>query len=259
MKQRFTAFIAIFTFLFTSTLPVSAAEGDRGKLANRLDNAGRIMDEIMSAPDAGIPQEVLDNAKCIAVVPSMVKAAFGLGGQYGQGVVTCRTKDGWSAPAFYRVSGGSFGIQIGGQAVDLIMLFMNDRGMSTLLNSKVKLGVDASVAAGPVGRTAAADTDAAFRAEVLTYSRTRGVFAGLSLNGSFVQQNGGDTRDFYGRNYTFRSILSGEVKAPEAAQPFLGPVAKWVKTAATNETQTTPQTPPPAQPKPPAAPAAAPK
>lgn len=247
MKQRFTALVVVSAFFLASTAPVTAAEGDRGKLANRLDNAGQILDEIMSAPDAGIPQEVLDNAHCIAVVPSMVKAALGLGGTYGQGVVTCRTETGWSAPAFYRVSGISGGIQIGGQAIDLVMLFMNDRGMTTLLSSKVKLGADASVAAGPVGRHAAADTDAAFRAEVLTYSRTRGVFAGVSLNGTFVQQNGGDTRDFYGRNYTFRSILKGEVKSPEAAQPFLSSVAKWVKTASTNETQTTPQNPPPAQ------------
>jgi lipid-binding SYLF domain-containing protein len=216
-------------------VPAFADEGDRGKLGDRLENAGNIMKEIMDAPDKGIPEEILAKAKCIAVVPSLMKAALGLGGQYGQGVVTCRTASGWSAPAFYRVGGGSIGFQIGGQAVDVVMLFMNDRGMNSLLTDKVKLGADASVAAGPVGRHAAADTDATLRAEVLTYSRTRGVFAGVSLNGSWVQQNDGDTRDFYGKRLSFRTILKGGVPAPEAAQPFLNAVRSAVHETKSDE------------------------
>jgi len=208
-------------FAFAST------EGDRAKLQDRLDDAATIMNEIMSAPDKGIPEEVLNNAQCVAVVPSMFKASLGIGGQYGQGVVTCRTQAGWSAPAFYRLSGGSFGLQIGGQAVDLVMLFMNDRGMHSLLTHKLKLGIDASAAAGPVGRHVAADTDVVLRSEVLTYSRTRGLFAGISLNGSWVEQNDRDTRDFYGRYLLFQTILKGNVQTPPAAQNFISTVTRY--------------------------------
>jgi SH3 domain-containing YSC84-like protein 1 len=205
----------------------ASTEGDRAKLQDRLDDAATIMNEIMSAPDKGIPEEVLNNAQCVAVVPSMFKASLGFGGQYGQGVVTCRTQAGWSAPAFYRLSGGSFGLQIGGQAVDLVMLFMNDLGMHSLLTHKLKLGVDASAAAGPVGRHVAADTDVVFRSEVLTYSRTRGLFAGISLNGSWVEQNDRDTRDFYGRYLLFQTILKGNVQTPPAAQNFISTVTRY--------------------------------
>jgi SH3 domain-containing YSC84-like protein 1 len=208
-------------FSFAST------EGDRAKLEDRLDDAATIMNEIMAAPDKGIPEEVLDSAQCVAVVPSMLKAGLGLGGQYGQGVVTCRMQAGWSAPAFYRLSGGSFGLQIGGQSIDLIMLFMNDRGMQSLLTHKLKLGVDASAAAGPVGRHVSADTDVALRSEVLTYSRTRGLFAGISLNGSWVEQNDRDTRDFYGRYIPFQTILKGNVQTPPAAQNFVSTVTRY--------------------------------
>ena len=205
----------------------ASTEGDRAKLQDRLDDAATIMNEIMSAPDKGIPEEVLNNAQCVAVVPSMFKASLGFGGQYGQGVVTCHTQAGWSAPAFYRLSGGSFGLQIGGQAVDLVMLFMNDLGMRSLLTHKLKLGVDASAAAGPVGRHAAADTDVVLRSEVLTYSRTRGLFAGISLNGSWVEQNDRDTRDFYGRYIPFQTILKGNVQTPPAGQNFVSTVTRY--------------------------------
>jgi len=205
----------------------ASTEGDRAKLEDRLNDSATIMNEIMSAPDKGIPEEVLNNAQCVAVIPSMFKASLGFGGQYGQGVVTCRTQAGWSAPAFYRLSGGSFGLQIGGQAVDLVMLFMNDRGMQSLLTHKLKLGVDASAAAGPVGRHAAADTDVVLRSEVLTYSRTRGLFAGISLNGSWVEQNDRDTRDFYGRYIPFQTILRGNVQTPPAAQNFVSTVTRY--------------------------------
>jgi len=205
----------------------ASTEGDRAKLEDRLNDSATIMNEIMSAPDKGIPEEVLNNAQCVAVVPSMFKASLGFGGQYGQGVVTCRTQAGWSAPAFYRLSGGSFGLQIGGQAVDLVMLFMNDLGMRSLLTHKLKLGIDASAAAGPVGRHVAADTDVVLRSEVLTYSRTRGLFAGISLNGSWVEQNDRDTRDFYGRYIPFQTILKGNVQAPPAAQNFVSTVSRY--------------------------------
>ena len=205
----------------------AASEGDRAKLQDRLDQSATILNEIMAAPDAGIPEEIFNNAICVAVVPSMIKAGLGFGGQYGQGVVTCRTEKAWSAPAFYRLGGGSFGLQIGGQAVDLVMLFMNDKGMRSLLTHKVKLGADAAAAAGPVGRHAAADTDVAFRSEVLTYSRSRGLFAGITLNGSWVEQNDRDTRDFYGRYIPFQTILGGGLAAPAAAQNFLSTVTRY--------------------------------
>ena len=209
----------------------ASTEGDRAKLEDRLNDAATIMNEIMAAPDSGIPEEILDSTKCVAVIPSMLKAGLGFGAQYGQGVVTCRTQNGWSAPAFYRLSGGSFGLQIGGQAVDLVMLFMNNRGMQSLLTHKLKLGLDAAAAAGPVGRHAAADTDVAFRSEVLTYSRTRGLFAGISLNGSWVEQNDRDTRDFYGRYLPFQTILKGNVQAPPAAQNFVSTIARYTMPA----------------------------
>ena len=171
----------------------------------------------MSAPDNGMPEEVFSNAKCVAVIPNMLKAAFGVGGAYGKGVASCRTEHGWSAPAFFSLRGGSFGFQIGGQAADIVMLIMNDRGMNDLLASKVKLGADASVAAGPVGRHADASTDWKMRAEVLTYSRARGLFAGISLNGAVLDQHKDDTREFYGHMVPFRTILLGNIESPKEA------------------------------------------
>src|ERR1700741_3488599 len=160
------------------------AAGDRDKVADRGEAAATVLDEIMAAPDKGIPEEVIGSAQCIAVVPSLLKGGFIVGAAYGRGVVTCRTNTGWSAPACFRVEGGSFGLQIGGQAVDLVMLVMNYDGMHKLLSSKFKLGGDASVAAGPVGRHAAADTDWKLRAQILSYSRARGIFAGFGLRGA---------------------------------------------------------------------------
>src|SRR6266849_7987304 len=156
-----------------------AADDDENRAANRVKSASTILEEIQMVPDTGIPDNVMGSAQCVAVVPSMLKAGFVIGARYGRGVASCRTAKGWSDPAFFTIEGGSFGLQIGGQAVDLIMLIMNNRGMENLLNSKFKLGADASVAAGPVGRHAAADTDWKMRAQVLSYSRARGVFAGL--------------------------------------------------------------------------------
>ncbi|MGE0406303.1 MAG: lipid-binding SYLF domain-containing protein, partial [Candidatus Korobacteraceae bacterium] len=158
--------------------------------------------------------------------PSMLKGGFIVGGTYGRGVASCRTPKGWSAPAFFRMEGGSFGLQIGGQAVDVVMVIMNEKGMRNLLESKFKLGADASVAAGPVGRLAEGSTDWKLRAQVLTYSRARGVFAGITLNGASIRQDRDDTRAFYGRMVPYRTILTGAIDAPSDAQPFLTALSK---------------------------------
>jgi lipid-binding SYLF domain-containing protein len=214
------------------------AAGERDKVVGRVEGAATVLDEIMAAPDKGIPEEVLGSAQCIGVVPSLLKGGFIVGAAYGKGVVTCRTDKGWSAPAFFRLEGGSFGLQIGGQAVDLFMLVMNEKGMRNLLSSKFKIGADASAAAGPVGRHAEAATDWKMRVELLTYSRARGLFAGISLNGSVVKQDKDDTRDFYGRMVSFRSILTGVVAPPAGSEPLLKAAAKYggnppAKTSAT--------------------------
>jgi lipid-binding SYLF domain-containing protein len=194
--------------------------------------AADVLNEIQAAPDAGIPQEVLGSAECVAVVPSMLKGGFFVGGKYGRGLASCRTPKGWSAPAFFTVTGGSFGLQIGGQAVDLVMLIMNKDGMKHLLSSEFALGADASVAAGPVGRHAEGNTDWKMRAEVLTYSRARGLFAGITLNGAVIKQDKDSTREFYGRMVPFRTALVGEIAPPPGANGFLTTLAKWAQEAA---------------------------
>jgi len=212
------------------TAAAFAAEDDN-KAKDRVQAASDVLDEIQGTPDKGIPEEVLGSAECVAVVPSMLKGGFVFGARYGRGVASCRTPKGWSAPAFFVIEGGSFGLQIGGQAVDLVMLIMNQKGMDNLLSSEFKLGADASVAAGPVGRHAAADTDWKLRAQVLSYSRSRGVFAGLELNGAVVKQDKDSTREFYGRMVPVKTSLSGEIEATENARPFLTTLAKWAKEA----------------------------
>jgi lipid-binding SYLF domain-containing protein len=202
------------------------------KATDRVQAAADVLDEIQKTADKGIPQEILGSAECVAVVPSMLKGGFIFGGKYGRGLASCRTPKGWSAPAFFAVEGGSFGLQIGGQAVDLVMLIMNDNGMKNLLSSKFELGADASVAAGPVGRHAEGNTDWKMRAEVLTYSRARGVFAGLSLNGAVVKQDKDSTREFYGRMVPFKTALTGEIDPPAEANAFLTTLAKWAQQAA---------------------------
>lgn len=222
--------LLVLVVLANLSIAARAAQ-DRAKIVDRVDAAATVLDEIMAAPDKGIPEEVLGSAQCIAVVPSLLKGGFVVGAAYGKGVVTCRTEKGWSAPAFFRVEGGSFGLQIGGQAVDLIMLVMNDNGMRNLLSSKFKIGADASAAAGPVGRHAEAATDWKMRVELLTYSRARGLFAGITLNGEVVTQDKDDTRDFYGRMVSFRSVLTGLVAPPAGSEPFLKAAAKYGGTA----------------------------
>jgi lipid-binding SYLF domain-containing protein len=220
----------ILIALVLFALPAFAA--DRDKVVGRLDEAGTVIDEIMSAPDKGIPEEVIGSTKCIAVVPSYLKGGFVVGGSYGKGVATCRTASGaWSAPALFRMEGGSFGLQIGGEAVDLVMLIMNDQGMERLLSSKFKLGADASAAAGPVGRHVEGTTDWKLRAQVLTYSRSRGAFAGVTINGSTIRQDKDDTRAFYGRMVRFRTSLTGGVPVPPDAEKFVGTVGKYAGAA----------------------------
>lgn len=211
-------------------LALFAAE--ENKATSRVRAAADVLNEIQGAPDQGIPEEVLGSAACVAVVPSMLNGGFVFGARYGRGVASCRTAKGWSAPVFFSVEGGSFGFQIGGQAVDLVMLVMNENGMKNLLSSKFKLGGDASVAAGPVGRHAAADTDWKMRAQILSYSRARGAFAGVSLDGAVVRQDRDSTREFYGHMVPTETSLQGSVDAPQGAYPFQSSLAKWAKEAA---------------------------
>jgi lipid-binding SYLF domain-containing protein len=194
--------------------------------ASRLASATTVLNEIMATPDSGIPTEILGSAKCVAVVPSLLKGGFVIGGAHGRGMATCRTPTGWSAPAPLTTTGGSIGLQIGGQAVDLIMVVMNDRGMQALLTSKFKLGADASVAAGPVGRHAEGSTDWKMRAEVLTYSRARGLFAGISFNGAVIKQDEDATGELYGRMVDFKTILTGSVRMPQSAEAFIAAISK---------------------------------
>ncbi|MFZ3343218.1 MAG: lipid-binding SYLF domain-containing protein [Terriglobales bacterium] len=223
--------VLVLACTFTQLLPASDDAEANGKAASRIQDAGTVLDEIQSAPDNRIPEEILGSAECVAVVPSLLNGGFVFGGRYGRGVASCRTEKGWSAPAFFMIGGGSFGLQIGGQATDLVMLIMNKNGMDNLLSSKFKLGGDASAAAGPVGRHAAADTDWKMRAQVLTYSRSRGLFAGLELNGAVIKQDKDSTREFYGRMVPFKTSLKGNIDAPKAAYPFLSSLAKWAQIA----------------------------
>ena len=222
-----TLFVCISCFALAGDEPAKES-----KATDRLQAAGDVLNEIQSAPDSGIPAEILGRSECVAVVPSMLKGGFIVGAKYGRGVASCRTAKGWSAPAFFMVTGGSVGFQIGGQAVDLVMLIMNNDGMQHLLSSQFALGADASVAAGPVGRHAEGNTDWKMRAQVLTYSRARGIFAGVSLNGAVMKQDKDSTRDFYGHMVTFKAALTGEVDPPAGANPFLSSLAKWAQEAA---------------------------
>jgi lipid-binding SYLF domain-containing protein len=197
------------------------AGSTRENVEERLDNSGRVLHEIMDAPDRGIPEEVLEHARCIAVVPHMLKAGFVFGADNGKGVATCRTANGWSAPAFFDITGASWGLQIGVEGVDLVLIIQNDRGMERLLSSHFQIGADASAAAGPVGRHATADTDWKLDTEILTYSRAKGLFAGISLTGSAIRGDQDATEAIYGHNVSTRRILKGEVEAPPSAHSFL--------------------------------------
>jgi lipid-binding SYLF domain-containing protein len=218
--------------------------------AGRIESAATVLNEIMATPDSGIPEEIMGSAKCIAVVPSLIKVGFVAGAAHGRGVASCRLQNGWSAPAPFSLTGGSFGFQIGGQAVDLVMMIMNERGMQALLSSKFKLGADASAAAGPVGRHAEGSTDWKMRAEVLTYSRARGLFAGVTVNGSWISQDEDATKELYGRMVPFKTILTGAVATPGPAEPFVAAIRKALGTTSSASSppqkSNVPVNPPPA-------------
>jgi lipid-binding SYLF domain-containing protein len=218
--------LALLTATILASSMAIAAE-EPSQQVKRMDAAATVLDEIMGTPDKGIPEELLDSAKCIAVIPSMIKIGFIFGGRHGRGIGTCRTNSGWSAPAPFSVTGGSWGLQIGGEAVDVVMLVMNDNGMEKMLSSKFKIGADASAAAGPVGRHVQGETDWKMRAEALTYSRARGAFAGVTVNGASITQDKDGTRILYGRMIPSAQILKGQVKPPEGSHKFLAAVRKY--------------------------------
>jgi len=207
------------------------AASSKNDLQDRIDAAKTVLDQIMQAKDNTIPLNILEQATCVGVVPGMIKGAFVFGAQYGQGVVTCRTGHGWSAPVFIRMAGGSWGLQIGGQSTDLILVAVNDRGFQDLLKNKFKIGADASAAAGPVGRSGQAATDWKMNAELLSYSRNKGLFAGISLDGTSVSQNRDDTETFYGGPQSFDNVLKGNVGVPPGAVEFVRSVAHYFTTA----------------------------
>jgi SH3 domain-containing YSC84-like protein 1 len=212
------------TAALTLTLTVAASAADTAKLDARIEAAHAVLHELMATPDKGIPEDVAAKATCVAVIPSFKKGAFVVGAQYGQGIVTCRTGHGWSAPAFIQLTGASFGFQAGGQATDLVLLATTHDAFQRLLQDKVKLGGDLAVAAGPVGRNAQASTTELANAAILTYSRSKGLFAGVDLTGDVVHQNTDDTRDYYGKDLSFETILSGGVPPLPSSVHFLATV-----------------------------------
>jgi lipid-binding SYLF domain-containing protein len=217
--KKLILFVALLSFA-----GLGWAESNRESSIDRLDNAAKVLHEIMATPDSGIPEEVLEHAKCVAVVPHMIKGGLILGAENGRGVATCRTADGWSAPAFFAITGGSWGLQIGLEGVDLVMIIQNEKGMQQLLASKFQLGADASAAAGPVGRHASANTNWKLETEILTYSRAKGAFAGLTLSGASVRRDDDSMEAIYGPEVTTRNVLLGKVAATPEAQSFLNAV-----------------------------------
>ena len=217
--------ILFAAFASLSLTGIARAEGtSREATQERLRHAGEVLHEVMGAPDRGIPEEVLQHAKCIAVVPHLVKGGFVFGAEGGRGVATCRTPNGWSAPAFFSITGGNWGLQIGVEGIDLVMIVQGDKGMDRLIGSKFEIGADASAAAGPVGRHASADTDWKLNTEILTYSRARGIFAGVTLNGAAIRRDEDSTEAIYGHDISTHRILSGEVAVPAFAHRFLDAV-----------------------------------
>lgn len=227
-------FLAISLLAALLVLPAIASASDREDDVKRIDKSAQVLREIMNTPDKGIPHDLLESAKCIAIIPGEVKFAFILGGNYGRGVASCHTPKGWSAPMFVALGGGSVGYQIGGSSTDIIMLFMNNHALQSLLSDKFKLGGDASVAAGPVGRHAAAETDLKLKAEVLTYSRAHGIFAGVSLDGAVVRTDKSGDRAMYGVDVTHRQILDGNVPVPPSAEALIHQIHASVMEAKAN-------------------------
>jgi lipid-binding SYLF domain-containing protein len=222
MKMKHLLLLGVFTL----TNGILWAGTGRQDSIDRLQMSSDVLHALTATPDKGIPEEVLSGAKCIVVVPHLVKGGFIVGGEHGRGIATCRTADGWSAPAFVSVGGGSWGLQIGVEGVDLVMLVMNDQGFQHLLSSKFQVGGDASASAGPVGRHASAGTDWKMNSEILTYSRSKGIFAGITLDGAVVEQDADSTRAIYGRDRSFHAVLSGKVVAPRSTRGFLRAVAE---------------------------------
>ena len=243
--------ITVAMFLLVAMALSAAASDRRGAALDRIQTSSTILSQIMSAPDKAIPDGIMNGAKCIAVVPSDLKASFIFGANYGKGVATCRTEHGWSAPVFFKMTGGSFGFQAGGQASDLVLVIRTADGMQHLLQSKFKLGADASAAAGPVGRDTQASTDLTLRAQVLTYSRCRGLFLGVSLGGAVIRQDQADTQAFYGKDWTFYSLLNGEVPPIKESENFLKTVEEYAPSPLVRARATppaAPSTPSPAEP-----------
>jgi len=209
----------------------AAENNDESSIQKRIQTSTAVLEEIMKTPDKGIPDRIMESAKCVVVIPSMVKIAIGFGGSHGKGVATCRTPHGWSAPAPVTLTGGSWGLQFGGEAVDVVMMIMSQRGADDLLSSKFKIGAGASAAAGPVGRAGQASTNYKFQAEILTYSRARGVFAGIDLSGSVIEQDKDETQLLYGKMVPFRVILEGKIRSPHGATPFEEAVARYARQA----------------------------
>lgn len=212
--------------LILASLSWATDNSDESNIDKRISKSADVLSEVMATPDHAIPDKILDHAKCIAVVPSLVKIAVGFGGEHGHGVASCRTENGWSAPLPIDITGGSWGLQLGGEATDLVLVFMGDRGMEHLVSDHFKLGGDASAAAGPVGRNAGADTDVEMKDKILTYSRARGIFAGVDLSGTVVKQNKDETRLLFGQMEQPEAILTGKVMPPAASQPLLSQLRK---------------------------------
>lgn len=239
-RAKYVLALGAVALIFAS-LSWAGDDKDQAEIIKRIDNSANVLNEIMATPDKAIPDSIMNDARCIAVIPSMVKIAVGFGGNHGKGVATCKTGTGWSAPAPITITGGSWGLQLGGQAVDLVMVVTNEQGMQHLLSSKFKLGAEASAAAGPVGRDATAATDVKMRAEVLTYSRTRGLFAGIDLSGAVINQDKDETRILFGKMFSFEEILSGKVPAPNGSDPFLTAVRKYSHQAKDQAANTEPK------------------
>ena len=224
MKSRIVSVLTLSLGLLVQGSAFAATSHE--DLQDRVDSAKTVLDQILNTPDNTIPLNILEQATCVGVIPSLKKGAFLVGAEYGRGVVTCRTGHGWSAPVFITLAGGSFGFQIGGQATDLVLVAVNDRGFQDLLKSKFKIGGDAAASAGPVGRNSQAATDWKMNAELLTYSRSKGLFAGIDLNGASVSQSADDTEIYYGQEHSFQTILKGDVPVPTGAESFVKTVAR---------------------------------
>jgi lipid-binding SYLF domain-containing protein len=228
--MRTLARVAIVGFLSFGLSELVLAQGRAADIKDEVEQsekAASAFREIMDAPDKAIPQTILDGAECVALFPTVIKAAFGIGGQGGRGVASCRTPSGWSPPAYFNLGGGSFGFQIGAQASDLVMLFMNADGINSLLGSKLELGGDASVAAGPVGREAGASTDLKLNAQILSYSRSKGAFAGVALKGAVIKPADDDMRDAYGAGVTAKEVLKGSAAAPAGVRAFPNALGRY--------------------------------